>query len=374
MRSSDEVLLSASMIVRDEARHLAACLASVRDVVDEMVVVDTGSKDDTVAIAESFGAQVFQFPWVDDFAAARNFALDRSRGSWILYIDADERLRPADRAYVEEVLSDPRIVGYQLRFYPLTGHTGFWEHRLFRNDPRIRFEGAIHERITLALQRVARSDGLGIARADLTLDHFGYDGDQSRKHLRNLPLLRKQIERDPRRIFLWDHLATVLAALEDDAGAVEAWSNAIAIARTGGGPPGERALPYAGLIRWQHARGRDIDDLLHEARVLFPQDHTLAWIEGRRLMERHRYEEAIAIFERLAAIDAEQLVDPVAAYDKRIFGALSYASLGAAFFRLGRYQESARWFRRAEEAEPEDRQHAIRRRLAEIKAGGIPAP
>lgn len=362
------------MIVRDEADYLADCLASIRGIVDEIVVVDTGSTDDTVAIASRFGARVFHFPWVDDFSAARNFALDQSRGAWSLYIDADERLRPADRAYVEAALSDPRMVGYRLRFYPVSGHTAFWEHRLFRNDPRIRFEGAIHERITTALGRVARSDGLQIGCADLTLDHVGYDGDQGRKHLRNLPLLRKQIERDPRRIFLWNHLATVLAALNDDEGAVEAWSMAIAISRTGGGPSGERSLPFAGLIRWQHAKGRDIDDLLGEARALFPEDHTLAWIEGRRLMDQHRFEEAIAIFERLAAIDADWFVDPVAAYDKRIFGVLAYVSLGAACFRLGRYEDSARWFGRAEAAEPGERQHTLRRRLAEIKAGRESAP
>jgi len=100
----------------------------------------------------------------------------------------------------------------------------------------------------------------------------------------------------------------------------------------------------------------------------------LAWIEGRRLMERRRFAEAIPIFEQLAAIDADRFVDAVAAYDKRIFGVLSFVSLGAACFHVGRFEESARWFRRAEEAEPEVAEHAVRRRLAEIKADLHSAP
>lgn len=368
------MLLSASMIVRDEAEVLADCLASIRGVVDEMVVVDTGSTDDTVAIARDFGARVLHFPWIDDFAAARNFALDHSRGAWSLYIDADERLRPADRSYVETALADPEAVGYRLRLYPMTGHTGFWEYRLFRNDPRIRFEGAIHERIVPSLRRVSEAEGLRIGRADLTLDHVGYEGDQHRKHRRNLPLLRRQIERDPKRIFLWNHLARVLAAFGDDEGAVEAWSKAVELARESAGMPGERSLPFTELIAWQHAKGYEVDPLLAEARALFPDNHMLAWIEGRRLMEQRRFVEAIPIFERLAAIDADRYVDAVAAYDKRIFGVLTYASLGVACFHVGRFEESADWFRRAEEAEPEAVQHSVRRRLSEIKAGRPPVP
>src|SRR4051812_15611125 len=80
------------MIVRDEARCIVRCLESVRDVVDEMVVVDTGSTDDTVSLAEGTGATVYHFAWVDDFAKARNVALTHCTGDWILVLDADEWL------------------------------------------------------------------------------------------------------------------------------------------------------------------------------------------------------------------------------------------------------------------------------------------
>ena len=81
------------MIIRNEQYYLADCLDSIKEIVDEIVIVDTGSTDQGKNIAQSFGARVFDFPWCDDFAAARNESLRHSRGEWILYIDADERAR-----------------------------------------------------------------------------------------------------------------------------------------------------------------------------------------------------------------------------------------------------------------------------------------
>src|SRR3984957_12225351 len=92
------------MIVRNEEHHLPDCLESIRHIVDEIVLVDTGSTDDTVAIARSFGARVEIHPWQQDFATPRNVGLDLARGRWILYIDADERLRPISREAVRRPL------------------------------------------------------------------------------------------------------------------------------------------------------------------------------------------------------------------------------------------------------------------------------
>jgi tetratricopeptide (TPR) repeat protein len=99
--------LSLSMIVRDEADTLGACLASVRGFVDEMVVVDTGSEDDTVAIARAAGAVVHHLPWPGDFAAARNAALEWVSGDWVLVLDGDERLRPEAMAPLRQAMAQP---------------------------------------------------------------------------------------------------------------------------------------------------------------------------------------------------------------------------------------------------------------------------
>jgi tetratricopeptide (TPR) repeat protein len=134
------------MIVRDEADSLGACLASVRGFVDEMVVVDTGSEDDTVAIARAAGAVVHHLPWPGDFAAARNGALEWVSGDWVLVLDADERLRPEARAPLRQAMAQPDGLLITL----LRQECGALQSpyssvsRLFRRHPAIVWSRAYH--------------------------------------------------------------------------------------------------------------------------------------------------------------------------------------------------------------------------------------
>jgi len=89
--------LSLAMIVKNESEVLARCLDSVKDIVDEIIVVDTGSTDDTCQIAESFGAQVYHFEWINDFSAARNFSFSKTTGDYIIWLDADDFLTDIDQ-------------------------------------------------------------------------------------------------------------------------------------------------------------------------------------------------------------------------------------------------------------------------------------
>jgi tetratricopeptide (TPR) repeat protein len=138
--------LSLSMIVRDEAATLGACLASVREFVHEMVVVDTGSDDDTVAIARAAGAVVHHLPWPGDFAAARNAALEWVSGDWVLVLDADERLRPEAMAPLREAMAQPDGLLITL----LRQECGALQSpyssvsRLFRRHPAIVWSRAYH--------------------------------------------------------------------------------------------------------------------------------------------------------------------------------------------------------------------------------------
>ncbi|CAG1020908.1 partial heptose III glucuronosyltransferase, partial [Methylococcales bacterium] len=103
-----------SMIVKNESKYLRGCLDSVFGAVDEIVIVDTGSNDDTIAIAEEYGAKVFHFPWQNDFSMARNFALEKSTGDWILYLDADERLTPGSIQELRKITSADERCGYEV--------------------------------------------------------------------------------------------------------------------------------------------------------------------------------------------------------------------------------------------------------------------
>ena len=95
--------VSLCMIVKNEEHNIARCISSVKDVVDEIVVVDTGSCDNTLTIAQSFGAKVFSCPWEDNFSIPRNVSLEHALGEWILMLDADEQLDQESRAGVRKL-------------------------------------------------------------------------------------------------------------------------------------------------------------------------------------------------------------------------------------------------------------------------------
>ena len=139
-------MLSLSMIVRDEAERIEACLRSVQGFVDEMVVVDTGSSDATVAIAEGLGATVHRIDWPGDFAPARNQALQWVSGDWVLVLDADERLRPEAREPLRRLMTEPDLLLINLLRQELGALQSPYSNvsRLFRRHPAIRWSRAYH--------------------------------------------------------------------------------------------------------------------------------------------------------------------------------------------------------------------------------------
>src|SRR5262249_28284045 len=157
---------------------------------------------------------------------------------------------------------------------PRVGWTPYREYRLWRHHPEIRFSGRIHESIVPAIHAVADREGLLVSESDvLTIDHLGYEGDQTRKHLRNEPMLRTAIEDNPDRIFYYDHLARIYEALGDDARAVETWMRGIEVARARGAEDHDDRLLWIGLILHKLLRD-EIDDelapLVGEALERFP--------------------------------------------------------------------------------------------------------
>jgi tetratricopeptide (TPR) repeat protein len=182
------------MIVKNEAAVLAECLASVRDWVDELVVVDTGSEDETVEIVKSFGAKVFFQKWENDFAAARNASLAQAASDWILVLDADERLQKGEelKKIISQAQSDAYLV--KIRDVSLENHqdTIVASCRLFRNDPRYRFRGKIHENTVASILEAGGAVGV----ASLEVWHVGYNKKritQMHKRARNLTILESEI-------------------------------------------------------------------------------------------------------------------------------------------------------------------------------------
>ena len=362
--------VSATLITRNESAFIEECLDSLVGVVDEIVVVDTGSRDDTVKKVSRYPVNFSSFAWCNDFSAARNYALSQARGEWILYIDADERLAVPDRRLWDETLADDNKVAWRLRFCPRVGWTPYAELRLFRNDPRIRFKGVIHENINDSVNAVCRTDGREVGCCDLALQHVGYEADQEHKLPRNIPLLEKYVSDDPGRVYCWWHLGDMLELSGDDAGAEHAWRKGIEVARsqTHQAYPLSHSLPFVSLIMLQLDNGCLEQDLLDEALRLFPEHLFLQWLRCQLALERGNGEKVRDQLERLASIDAEAFYDPRVSYDKTLFTHTCRESLALCHFRAGRFNEASQWYRRAAAAAPDPRACETRARLAQAKA------
>ena len=177
--------VSLCMIVRDEEALLGRCLASVRDGVDEIVVVDTGSRDRTKQIAADYGARVLDFPWRDDFSAARNFAFSQGSMDYLLWLDADD-LVPERTAAALRTLADGRADLVMLPYR--AGFDGggrctfwYWRERLVRRTAGFCWQGAVHECIVPAGR---------VVRADFPVEHR--PGEKPRSD-RNLRILQRQL-------------------------------------------------------------------------------------------------------------------------------------------------------------------------------------
>lgn len=195
------IKISACVIVKNEIATIARCLQSVREVVNEMIVVDTGSTDDTVRIAKQIGARVFYFQWRNDFAAARNYALKQAKGDWIIFLDADEYFLaetvPNIRPLLEKLHGNPKIDAVTCLMENTNGVDGSLRGsnptvRLFRNSREIRYEGKVHESIFRNGRPVRSANAPGRL---IVIRHTGYTGKTvPDKIRRNNALLEEELQ------------------------------------------------------------------------------------------------------------------------------------------------------------------------------------
>ncbi len=181
--------LSLAMIVKNEESRLARCLDSVKGLVDELIVVDTGSTDRTKAVATDYGAKVFDFMWVNDFSIARNFSLQNSSGDWNLVLDADEYVIDGCQRAIREFTTSQQAIGRLRRLdkFLQNGEEKYAQAFISRLMPKgTIYEGQIHEQVISTLPRV-------IVKADIGHDgYFGVD-----KSGRNLSMLLSALKKNP---------------------------------------------------------------------------------------------------------------------------------------------------------------------------------
>lgn len=312
VENAENIRISACYIVRDDAVHLKKSIESIRDAVDEIIVVDTGSHDDTVAAAQTCGAAVYEFPWADDFAAARNAALSRATGDWIVFIDADEYFSDETKGNLRTAITAADAEGTEVLLIPwhnideVTGEVllDSYAPRIFRRRAGQCYVGRIHEELRDADGTVPKTNA--VAPALLTLVHTGYSTVLTReKGERNLRILLAELAatKEPERI--WGYLAETYDNLGDAYHAEQYARKDVAL--------GRRSVVYASrcwriLLRiygMQPMRRDNYLDIAGKAVKAFPE-----------LPEIHaEYAEALAAFHRYgaaaeAAVPALELASP----------------------------------------------------------------
>lgn len=226
------VQLSACLIVKNEANLLSHCLESLSTFVDEIIVVDTGSTDETMEIARKYSAQVHQFPWTEDFSAARNNSLSYAHGEWILYIDADETIDELNANKIRSVINKKDVMGITVRqCIPQQSNniaTAYYSEycRIFRRHKNIRFKGKIHEQILPSIERV----GGKVLRTDIVVYHWAYAINEEKKRCRaerNLRYLLYELEMVQNDSFIYLNLGTTYYELGKKDAAIRALQRAL---------------------------------------------------------------------------------------------------------------------------------------------------
>jgi len=324
--------VSLTLIARDEENNLPHCLQSARGLFDEIVVVDTGSRDRTKEIALEFGAKVFDFVWVDDFAAARNEALARATGDYAFWLDADDVLDPPQReklqallgglgvkeeaAYVVRCACDPAPDG--------TGGETVVDHiRLFPLREDVRWTYRVHEQILPALRRAK----VPVRWTDITVRHTGYVDTalRARKLDRDTKILRRELEDRPNDPFVLFNLGAIAVERKDWTGALGLLKHSLA----GSAPTDSITRKLFALIARVHQMVGDSQQALRtcdEGLKLDPEDAELWFRKG--VVHRHRGEstEAQRCWGRILSLKRP---DQFCSVDQGIYGHLTRRNLAA---------------------------------------------
>ena len=308
--------VSLCMIVKDEGRHLARCLHSVKPIVDELIIVDTGSTDRTRDIAIVFGARVFDRPWEDDFAVARNFSLSKALGDWILVLDADEVISCQNHDDFRHLLQQTVDSGgcafrVQTRNYTNHANTIGWKPnrgdypeedgmgwfpsdkvRVFPNDARIRFTNPVHELVEPCLRELK----IPIRGCDIPVHHYGKLGETltHEKTKQYQTLSRKKLQKTRRDASGIRELAIQSTQLEQYEEALDLWKELLRQQ-----PKSTETHLNMSAAYWNLGRYSDALKSARKALQLSPEVKEASFNQAIALLMMGRVEEAKSILERL---------------------------------------------------------------------------
>lgn len=208
--------ISLCMIVKDEEKSLADCLKSVENIVEEIVVLDTGSNDNTVKIAEEFGAKVYHYQWNDNFADARNEALKYVTKDWVLVLDADETLTSEIIPHLEQVMNQENNLVINLLRHEIGSNSSPYSSlsRLFRRHPSIKFNRPYHAMIDDSVTQLLKTETHWkvITLSKVAIKHYGYQKDviiAKNKHIKAQKAMESYLQQNPNDAYVCSKLGAL---------------------------------------------------------------------------------------------------------------------------------------------------------------------
>ncbi|MHB0869709.1 MAG: glycosyltransferase family 2 protein [Chloroflexota bacterium] len=342
--------ISVCMIVKDEAANLRPCIQALEDLASEVIVVDTGSTDDTAAIARGMGARVYPFDWIEDFAAARNESLCHATREWIFWLDADDRLSPGAVAQLKRAAASNRADAYMclVASSEADGKQNTVEHiRLFKNGLGIRFWGGIHETVAPDLARL----GSTVAATDIVVQHTGYESPERvrQKSARNLPVIEQEISRHPDQVDLLFYRGHSLTNLGRHDEALVDLQHYLRRSTPQRSFAYRRFLAYAASVAILDVRNdrADLEPLLGQALVEFPGHPHFLLLLARLKLFQGRAGEALGLLQEAWA----RLQKPVRGLRPR--DAWIELATAESYRALGQKAEALEWARRARDHAPD---------------------
>lgn len=314
MKRKEKVRISQCMIVKDEEKNIEQALSWGKDFMYEQIVVDTGSSDRTVELAEAMGAKVFHFPWVDDFAAAKNYALKQASGSWIAFLDADEYIPDDMTDKVLPLLTELMDTSYMVLMCDLMNmgnegklFAGSTQFRFFRNSPDICYDGKIHESLRIKGKGIQSSEILNVSE-EFIIIHTGYIREvmnEKGKGERNRRILFKELEEQPENRYLMGYIADTYHIDGDVDEAIKWFEKAVSITpETAVASEARDSLTFSTLLLQLGTKETE-DRMLkiyEKAIKRLPQDADMDFAVGTYYAANDDYEKAVYYLERAVQI------------------------------------------------------------------------
>lgn len=347
--------LSVCLLTRNEEEYLTHAVRSVAEVADEVVVADTGSRDRTVEIATDLGARVFQFAWEDDFAAGRNFLLEKARGDWVLWLNADEELLPSSHAALRECMSRGDVFGYFVHIRQPVNDGAFMETadlRLFRRREDLRFVGRLQPEVPEEVVQIIEQSRQRVSSSPVVLQSASLTRERNEAKLRWMQrLLELELKDRPGQLrYLIEYGGTLLALNEPRGHEIMAEAaRQIASTRNAEKPPSVKVqvlLEYLLSVPSDVSKSRLTgDELLELSLRWFPNSPALLFKCAEHCFRAGNFALARQILERLLDLGRAGSFDRSRRFDPGLVGDDALVNLAACYERLGELDRAETCYR-----------------------------